>query len=303
MIFINKFLKKLIENKLILFLDQLIFRLVDDGIVAVASQQTYFLILSLFPFIILLLNIVSFTPLIDPNILDNIIYYLPNATQDIINSFMNDIATSSSQGLLSISAFLGIWTASSGMKAIIRAINRAYDYKEERSFLKLKILSIIFTIALLILLTMVFLTLVFGETMGNMLFSFLGIENIFVILWSYMRIIIPLLYMILIFALLYKYSPCIKNRKAIKLKETLPGAIFATLGWMIISTLFSYYVNNFGRYAVTYGSLVGVILLLIWIFISSFIIILGGEINATLKYFKIYGWEWNKNKSLLRDYL
>lgn len=303
MIFIHNFIKKLTENKLALFIDQLIFRLVDDGIVAVASQQTYFLILSIFPFIILLLNIVSFTPLIDPNILDNIIYYLPNATQDIINSFMNDIATSSSQGLLSISAFLGIWTASSGMKAIIRAINRAYDYKEERSFLKLKFLSIVFTIALLILLTMVFLTLVFGETMGNMFFSFFGIENIFVILWSYMRIIIPLLYMVLIFALLYKYSPCIKNRKAIKLRETLPGAIFTTLGWMIISTLFSYYVNNFGRYALTYGSLVGVILLLIWIFISSFIIILGGEINATLKYFKIYGWEWNKNKSLLRDYL
>lgn len=231
------------------------------------------------------------------------IYYLPNATQDIINSFVDDIAQSSSQGLLSISAFLGIWTASSGIKAVIKAINRAYDYKEERGFFKLKFLSMLFTIALLVLLTMVFLTLVFGETIGNLIFSFLGIENIFVILWEYMRIIIPLLYMILIFALLYKYSPCIKNRSSIKLTETLPGAIFTTLGWMIISTLFSYYVNNFGRYAITYGSLVGIILLLIWLFISSIIIILGGEINATLKYFKIYGWKWHKNKSILVNYI
>lgn len=299
----SNLLDNLTRNKWTIFLDQLFFRLADDGIVAVASQQTYFLILSLFPFIILFLNIISFTPLIDQDILNNAIYYLPDATQDIILSFVNDIATSSSQGLLSLSAFLGIWTASSGMKAIIRAINRAYDYKEERSFLRLKLLSIFFTIALLLLLTMVFLTLVFGEIMGNMLFSFFGIENIFVILWSYMRVVIPVLYMILIFALLYKYSPCIKNRKNISLGETLPGAIFTTLGWMLISTLFSYYVNNFGRYALTYGSLVGVILLLIWIFISSLIIILGGEINATLKYFKIYGWKWHKNKSLLRDYL
>ena len=296
----DKFLKKLTENKIIVFFDQLLFRLIDHGIVAVASQQTYFLILSVFPFIILFLNIASFTPLIDPNVLGNIINYLPNATQDIISSFVNDIAKSSSQGLLSISAFLGIWTASSGMKAVIKAINKAYGYKEERSFFKLKFLSILFTIALLILLTMVFLTLVFGEILGNMLFSFFGIENIFVLLWSYMRIVIPLLYMILIFALLYKYSPCIKNRKAIKLRETLPGAIFTTLGWMIISILFSYYVNNFGRYAITYGSLVGVILLLIWLFISSFIIILGGEINATIKYFNINGWVWNENKSLLK---
>lgn len=300
MIKIHNFLNKLKENKVFLFLDQLIFKLIDDGIVAVASQQTYFLILSLFPFIILILNIISFTPIIDPNILSKIIYYLPDATQDIINGFVNDISIGSSQGLLSISAFLGIWTASSGIKAVMRAINKAYGYEEKRSFFKLKFLSILFTIALLILITLVFLTLVFGKTLGNMLFTFFGIEKFFLILWRYLRIIIPLLYMIFTFALLYKYSPCVKNRKSIKLRETLPGAIFTTLGWMIISILFSYYVDNFGRYAITYGSLVGVILLLIWLFISSFIIILGGEVNAILKYFKENSWEWNREKSLLK---
>lgn len=279
----------------------MVYRLIDDGIVAVASQQTYFLILSVFPFIILILNIISFTPLIDPNVLDNVIYYLPKATQDLINSFVSDIVVGSSQSLLSISAFLGIWTASSGIKAVIKAINKAYDYEEKRSFLRLKFLSILFTIALLILIPLVFLTLIFGETLGNLVFSFFGLEQIFVILWEYLRIIIPLLYMIFTFALLYKFSPCVEDRSSIKLLETLPGAIFSTLGWMIISLLFSYYVNNFGRYAITYGSLVGVILLLIWLFISSFIIVLGGEINATLRYFKTYGWKWHREKSVLKD--
>lgn len=301
MISIQDFFKKFREYKWFLFLDQLIFRLIDDGIIGVASQQTYFLILSVFPFIILILNIISFTPLIDPNVLDNVIYYLPKATQDIINSFVSDISVGSSQGLLSISAFLGIWTASSGIKAVMKAINKAYGYKENRSFFKLKLISILFTIALLILIPLVFLTLVFGEAIGNLVFSFFGIEEIFVILWKYMRIIIPLLYMIFTFALLYKFSPCVDDRNSIKLRETLPGSIFATLGWMIISLLFSYYVNNFGRYAITYGSLVGVILLLIWLFISSFIIVLGGEINGTLRYFKINGWKWHREKSILQE--
>lgn len=220
-------------------------------------------------------------------------------TQKIIRAFAYEITISSSQGLLSVAAIAGLWTASSGIKAVIKAINRAYDYKETRSFIRLKIMSLLFTLALLILLTLVFLTLVFGEIVGNKLFSYIDRVDIFVYLWSYLRIIIPLAYMILIFGLLYKFSPCTDKINDITLSSTLPGAIFASLGWMIISIFFSYYVNNFGRYAVTYGSLVGIVLLLIWLYISSIIIILGGEINATIEYFKVHGYKIDRERSLL----
>ncbi len=268
---------------------------------ATGTQLAYFLILSLFPFIIVFLNILSYTSLVREDILGEMIYYLPLETQKIISSFASEIAATSSQGLLSIAAILGLWTASSGLTPVIRAINRAYDYEETRSFIKLKLMSILFTIALLVLVTLVFLTLVFGELLGNKLFSILGRADAFRTLWAYMRIIIPLSYMVLIFALLYKFSPCTNKINEIPLSSTLPGAIFTTLGWMIISIFFSYYVNNFGRYAITYGSLVGVILLLIWLYISSIIIVLGGEVNATLEYFKIYGYKLHEEKSLLAN--
>lgn len=299
MVLIKRSIEKLSKSKVIIFLDQLIFRIQDDDVLASGTQLAYFLILSIFPFIIVFLNVLSYTPLVREDVLNGLIYYLPLETQNLISGFVSEIVSASSQGLLSIAALLGLWTASSGLSAVIKAINRAYDYKENRSFIKLKLLALLFTIALLILLTLVFLTLVFGELLGNELFSIFGRADIFISLWSYIRIIIPLVYMIMTFALLYKFSPCTSKINEIPLGTTLPGAIFATLGWMLISIFFSYYVNNFGRYAVTYGSLVGIILLLIWLYISSIIIILGGEINATINHFKNYGFRVHQDKSII----
>lgn len=299
MISIKSYLEKLSKSKLIIFFDQLFFRIQDDAVFASGTQLTYFLILSVFPFIIVFLNVLSYTSLVREDVLNNLILYLPLETQKLIQGFVSEIAVSSSQSLLSVAAILGLWTASSGLKAVIKAINRAYDYEESRSFIRLKLISFIFTIALLILLTLVFLTLVFGEVLGNKLFSSFGRADLFIQLWAYMRIIIPLVYMVLIFALLYKFSPCTSKINEIPFSTTLPGAIFTSLGWMLISIFFSYYVNNFGRYAITYGSLVGIVLLLIWLYISSIIIILGGEINATIEHFKINGYKIHRDKSLL----
>lgn len=297
----ESFLQKLTHMKPIIFLDQLIFRIKDDEVFMSGTQLTFFLILSIFPFIIMLLNIVSYTPYVKQNILQDAVLYLPNEIQNLFQGFIREIATTSSQSLLSISAILGVWSSSAGIKAVMRAINRAYDHGESRSYIKLRIMSFFFTIALLVLIILVFLTLVFGELLTNKLFTLLGLSAFSKILWSYIRILIPLLYMILIFALLYKFSPSKNKRYEITFKSALPGAIFTTLGWMLTSILFSYYVNNFGNYAVTYGSLVGIILLYIWIYISSIVIVLGGEINATIAYFKKFGFKLQEEKSLLTD--
>ncbi|MDR7869444.1 MAG: YihY/virulence factor BrkB family protein [Tissierellaceae bacterium] len=299
MIFIKSFLERLTKSKPIIFLDQLIYRIQEDAVIASGTQLAYFLVLSIFPFIIVFLNILSYTPLVREDVLNGMIIYLPLETQKLIQAFVSEITASSSQGLLSVAAILGLLTASSGLKAIIKAINRAYDYKETRSYIKLRLMSFIFTLALLILLTLVLLSLVLGEVVGNKLFSTFGRGDIFIYLWSYLRLIIPLVYMVLIFGLLYKFSPCTSKINDIPFSTTLPGAIFASLGWMLISVFFSYYVNNFGRYAVTYGSLVGIILLLIWLYISSVIIVIGGEINATIEHFKLYGYRIHKDKSII----
>ncbi len=294
-------LENLKRKKTIKFIDQLAYRFSKNYVVGSGAQLTYFLILSIFPFLIVLLNILSYTPLAREDVISNMIRFLPYDIQLIIEGFVNDIVSSSSQGLLSIAAIGGIWTASSGVKAIIRAINSAYDYTENRSFIKMKAISIIFTVALLLLVLIVFLTLIAGQVVGYMLFDVVGLGDFFSTLWNNLRFIIPLLFMIVFFALLYKYSPNVKNNEKIKFVSTLPGAIFTTIGWIVTSLLFSYYVSNFGSYAITYGSLGGVIILLVWLFISSIIIVLGGEINATLEDLRKNGYSINENKSVINS--
>lgn len=296
-------LKRLSKNKAFMFMDQLIYRIGDDEVFAIGAQLTYFLILSVFPFIIMFLNIISYTPLVREEVLMNITQYLPLEAQNLINGFAAEIIKTSSQELLSVAAIFGLWTASSGISAVMRALNKAYDTEETRPFYKSKLLSIFFTIILLISLTLVFLTLVFGEVLGNKLFSYFGLTDVFLGLWSILRMLIPILYMILTFTLFYRFAPYTKNSNNVKLRNSIPGAIFTTLGWLLTSTIFSYYVNNFSRYTITYGSIGGIIILLVWLFISSIIIVLGGEINATTKYFRTYGYEEIGKRSIIKKYL
>ena len=162
-----------------------------------------------------------------------------------------------------------------------------------------KILWPIITFILILMIIVVFIGLVLGEVIGTFLFQILYLESFFLTAWEYMRYIISFVFMILAFALMYKFSPNIDKEDSIKLKSTLPGAIFASLGWIVLSLIFSFYVSNFGSYTVTYGSLGGVIIMLVWLFISSVVIILGGEINATLKLLKQRNFEIDSDRSFV----
>lgn len=265
------------------FLKELLFRIKDDSVTAIGAQLSYYIVLSIFPFLIFFLNILSFTPIAREDVLHSIITILPIDTQKIISTLIIETINTSSETLLSLSAITGIWAASKGIMALIRVLNKAYDVEETRSYLELRGLAILFTLALLVLLTIVLLTLVFGEVLGNKLFDFLGITQNFISFWQYFRVIISLCSMILIFSLLYRFIPSIRNGSKISFRHSMPGAVFASVGWIFTSTIFSYYVNNFGNYGKTYGSLGGIIVLLIWLYLSSIIIIMGGEVNATLR--------------------
>lgn len=272
------------DNRYVRFLGQLFFRIKDDNVTALGAQLSYYLVLSIFPFLIFLLNIISYTPIAREDVLHSIIVIMPLDTQKIVSSLLIETIKTSSGSLLSLSAITGIWAASKGIMALIRALNKAYDVEETRSYFELRALAIIFTLALIVLLTIVLLTLVFGEVLGNRLFDFLGITQNFIHFWPFFRIVISVTFMIFIFTLLYRYIPSIRNGSRISFRHAMPGALFTSVGWIFISTVFSYYVNNFGNYSKTYGSLGGVVVLLIWLYLSSIIIIMGGEINATLKF-------------------
>lgn len=276
----SKLKRRFGHKKWIIFTQQLIYRYGDDGVSAIGAQLAYYLTLSIFPFIIFFLSILQFTPLADANILQKILAPIPGEARDLFYDLIKGIINDGSISLLSFGAIGSIWSSSNGIMALMKAVNRAFDLDEDRPYIKLKGLSILFTLCLFLTLIVAFTVLVFGEIIFKLLFTHHTLARL--IIWRVLKLMIPLVFMILVFTMLYKWSPSVKKGIKIKLSESLPGAVFASLGWVVLSGVFSYYVSNFGNYSKTYGSLGGVIAFLVWLYMSSIVIVLGAEVNATL---------------------
>jgi membrane protein len=253
-------------------------RIQDDEVPALGAQLTYYLILSFFPFVIFLITLSAYTPLSQKDVLADLVSVMPTAVGPLVGDLFKEIIQKRSSALLSIGMIAAIWTASSGMMAMIRALNKAYDVSEHRPYWKVKGISIIFTLCLSIVICLSFVLLVFGQMIGSYAFGVLEIPNTFQSLWVPLKNILTLVIMCTIFALLYYTAP----NRIIRFYDVLPGALFTTVGWVVISLSFSYYVNHFNSYTTTYGSLGGIIILLVWLYLSSVLILLGGEINASI---------------------
>ncbi|TYQ14978.1 UNVERIFIED_CONTAM: membrane protein [Acetivibrio alkalicellulosi] len=254
----------------------------DDDVPALAAQLTYYLILSFFPFLIFLITLLSYTPITSERVIRDISTILPATSYGIILDTINQILASRSGTLLSIGMIAAIWTSSNGMNAVIRGINKAYNIDESRPFWVVRGISIIATIALAIGILFSFILLVLGELIGKNLFQFMGFSYLFISVWTIARYIIPILFMLLVFILLYRFTP----NNSQHCRDIIPGAVFSTAGWILISILFSFYVKNFNNYSNMYGSIGGVIVLLLWLYWISIIILLGGELNASISLIK-----------------
>ena len=270
------------NNPFLVFLDKLLYRFNDHGLISASGSLVYFIILSIFPFLIALLNILNFTNIFSSESIISLVKFLPNEISGTVTNFLGEITASSSGELLSFSVILGFWSASKGIKQIIKNINMAYGFKETRGFLKISLISIGFTIALAIMIILLLFTQVFGKIILENLIYYIGLQSKTTSLWRILNNIIPISYMIITFALLYKYSPSADQRHLLRKKTIVPGAFFATFGTILVTKIFSFYVGNFANYSITYGSLGGMMVLLIWLWLMSMIILLGGEINAVI---------------------
>lgn len=254
----------------------------DDDVPALGAQVTYYLILSFFPFLIFLIAIVSITPLTAEEAIGGLSKLLPENIMSLVEEVIRQARLSNRATFLSFSMLATLWASSNGTTAVIRAINKAYEQEENRPFWKVRGIAVLFTTALALLLLASAGLLVFGELFGSVSFSRYGLGDYFLSAWNFVRFIAPSLIMLLVFTALYLYTP----NKRLRLKEAVPGAFFATGGWIIVSFVFSLYVRFFGNITTTYGSLGGIILLLLWLYWSSVILLLGGELNASLAFRK-----------------
>ncbi|RLQ94496.1 YihY/virulence factor BrkB family protein [Falsibacillus albus] len=249
-----------------------------DDAVGLAAELSYFFLLSMFPLLIFLVTLLPYLPFTEEDVLNVIRDFAPGQTMDLIQTNLKEIMSNRSNGLLSFGIIATIWSASNGMNAIVKALNRAYRIDETRSFLVTRGMSIFLTFGMIFVFMVALLLPVFGKQIGMYLFSKFGFSELFLQLWNALRWIVSAIILFLIFVGIYYFAPS----KKISCVTAFPGAIVATIGWVIASFAFSFYVSSFGNYSSTYGSIGGIIVLMLWLFISGFIIILGGEVNALL---------------------
>jgi membrane protein len=269
-------------KKMIAFFQCLISRFREDDVPSLGAQLTYYLILAFFPFLIFLISIIGLANISAEDMIREFTRVLPSDSGTTVRSIISEITLSSNGALLSFGMLATIWAASNGVNAIIKGLNKAYDEVENRPFWKVRGLSVLATFVLALVIIISMLMLVFGKGIGEYLFQWMNYPDGFLFIWSIVKLAIPIVALFIVFMLLYRVTP---NRK-LTWRGVIPGSIFTTIGWIVTSLLFSFYVNEFGNYTKTYGSLGGIIVLLIWLYLSSIIIILGGEINATLVFSK-----------------
>lgn len=300
------FIDKVKDKKVFTFFDKLTYRVLAHDTLSYGGSLTYFLILSIFPFLISLINAINFSGILDPAYIYRLLDVLPSEIQEIIRNFLKELHTSSSGSFFTISFVAGLFTASTAVFKLMKIINQSYGFVESRGFLAQRLIALFFTLALILMIFLLVLTQIFGQIIYVNIMSHLGIENIyFDKLWSIAKNGIPLAYMLITFILLYKFSPSRSRENMVTIKNVLPGSIFATLGLIIASLGFNFYVSNFGKYSITYGSLGGIIVFLIWLYLLSTITLIGAEVNSTLysmKNFKSLN-SWPRHDSLFKNFL
>jgi membrane protein len=251
-------------------------RIEEDDIPGLSAQLAYFFLLSLFPLLIFIFTLLPYLPIPYPDILGSIREFAPPQTMDLIEKNVNHVVNNRNGGLLSFGVIGTIWSASNGIHALVRAFNKAYNVDESRSFIVSRGMAILLTIGMIFVFIVAVLLPIFGREIGIFLFSYLGFKLEFIRIWEMLRLVVSALILFLIFTGLYWIAPNVKLR----CRSAFPGAGFATVGWILSSYALSFYVSNFNNFSLTYGSIGAIIVLLIWLYISGFIIIIGGEINA-----------------------
>jgi membrane protein len=251
----------------------------DDDLTHWAAALTYYGVLSIFPALLAVISILGLigSSAIDP-LLDNLGDVAPGPAKDILTSSLEGLQNSSGAGVLFVVALAGaIWSASGYISAFMDASNAIYDTEEGRGFLKRLPLRLGVTVLMLVLLSASAVAVVLTGPVAEQAGSLFGVGDSAVTIWNIAKWPVLVLIVAFMFAVLYYVSP---NVKQPGLKSVLPGGVLAVVLWIVVSALFAFYVASFGSYNKTYGALGGVIVFMVWLWLTNLAILLGAEFNA-----------------------
>jgi len=253
----------------------------EDNIGMIAAGVAYYALLALFPAVAAMVSLYGLVadPASIEGQLEQLAGFLPGEALQIVRDQAHSVASAPSEGLgfgVAFGLLLTLWSASRGVNSLITALNVAYDEEEKRSFFKLAFLSLTLTIGALVF-------VIFTLAMVVAVPALLNILPLGPMAWVVALVRWPILGAAIMFvlAVLYRYAPC---RRKPQWRWVSWGAIAATALWLLGSIGFSIYVSNFGSYNETYGSVGAVVVLLLWLNLTSFAILIGAELNAEMEH-------------------
>lgn len=257
---------------------QAIVHLVYDGGMTYAGHIAFMTLFSSFPFLIFLTTLageIGQTEAVQDFVKMGLAA-LPPEVSDAIRPAIEEVMSSRRTGLMTISILASLWATSSGIEALREALNKAYGVEEPRSILFCRLQSLAFTIIFSICIIIVMLMLVIGPVVWSYIQPLLDVPVEWGPLYEGLRYVTAILLLYIVVALLYRWLPA----RHLPLREILPGAAVTVLLWVASASLFSLYLQNLGRFSVTYGSLGGIVLTLMFFYISALIFIFGAELNS-----------------------
>ena len=247
-----------------------------------AAYAGYFIILSVFPMLLVLLSVLRYTGIQVENLVDLVGDFLPKALMGMVEGIIYSVYQNSSGTVLGLSAVTALWAASRGIYGLLRGLNAIYDVWEDRGYVYTRVISLVYTFlfGLVLLLTLVL------HVFGNTILSWLGRVDNGVVMFLMdiidLRFFLLLILQSLIFTMMFMVLPNHRNR----FWDSLPGGILSSIGWLVFSDIFSIYVEHFNSYSNIFGSVYAVALAMLWLYCCLSILFYGGALNHYLEKLK-----------------
>ncbi len=274
----------MMNSKIVLFSKKLVKRYIAHNIAATSAQIAYYWIMAFFPFLIFIITLLTYTKIPAVILLEYIAKIVPASLVPFIQTTINQFIIHRSTTLLSVGMLITLWSGGTAVNALTRGIHLAYNSKHIKPFWLSRLTAVVYTVLLAVLIIVLMVSLVFGNRLGAYVIENLHMnKGIFMPLWQLARLIMPFLALISILYIIYRIIP----RRHLKHKNVWPGTLIVSLGWYFFSLVFSIYVDNYSKYNQLYGSIGGVFVLLIWLYSSCMLLLVGAEINSLYQELKI----------------
>lgn len=253
-------------------------KITHDAVAAFSAQTAFFIIISAFPFLVLIVSVLEKIPFISADMMYTVIDIFPRTVMEYMENIIKEICSGNSVAIISISAAVLLWAASKGVTSIMRGLNFIYKIDDKRNFFEIRLASVGYTVGFVVYIVVTLVFIFGGGMLSSLLKSRLPENLFFTVIYRIFSFLGKLMLLTVLFGLVYLIVP---KRKA-TIKSQLPGAALSALGWLGYSWFYSFYTDHLAGNSYVYGSLTSIILIMLWLYVCMYIFFIGGEVNSII---------------------